>query len=153
MDHWNCPVPSYTKSENNLSPLNEMHINQYNHWNRVLFHWYQSYHWYQWSLFVSIGQRESNTPYSLVPDLLFESARVLEYAKIRTVLQSTVAKVCVVQCSHVVGDDNSVKDTLFLELVITRGYEMRATAIEGQNAFASTLCFAEVSRYGWSKHA
>ena len=46
-----------------------------------------------------------------------------------------------VQCSHVVGDVNSVKDTLFLELVITRGYEMRETTIEGQNAFAPTLCF------------
>ena len=57
-----------------------------------------------------------------------------------------------VQCSHVVGDVNSVKDTLFLELVITRGYEMRETTIEGQNAFAPTLCFAEVSRHGWSKH-
>ena len=27
-------------------------------------------------------------------------------------------------------------------LVITKGYEMRATAIEGQNAVAPTLCFA-----------
>ena len=56
-------------------------------------------------------------------------------------MQSSVAKVCVVQCSHVVGDVNSVKDTLFLELVITRGYEMRETTVEGQNAFAPTLCF------------
>ena len=68
-------------------------------------------------------------------------------------MQSSVAKVYVVQCSHVVSDVNSVKDTRFLELVITKGYEMRATTIEGQNAFAPTLCFAEVSRYGWSKHA
>ena len=27
-------------------------------------------------------------------------------------------------------------------LVITKGYEMRATAIEGQNSVAPTLCFA-----------
>ena len=30
-----------------------MHIHQQNHWNRVLFHWYQSYHWYQWRPFLS----------------------------------------------------------------------------------------------------
>ena len=45
MDHWNCPVPSQTTRENNLSPLNEMHIHQQNHWNDILFYWYQSYHW------------------------------------------------------------------------------------------------------------
>ena len=33
---------------------------------------------------------------------------------------------------------------LFL-LVITKGYELRATTIEGQNAFAPSLCFAQVS--------
>ena len=30
-----------------------MHIHEQNHWNRVLFYWYQSYHWYQWRLFLS----------------------------------------------------------------------------------------------------
>ena len=39
--------------ENNLSPLNEMHINQQNHWNEIIFYWYQSYHWYQWTHFLS----------------------------------------------------------------------------------------------------
>ena len=38
-------------------------------------------------------------------------------------------------------------------LVITKGYGVRATAIEGQNAIAPTLCFAQVSRDKWSKHA
>ena len=50
MDHWNCPVPNQVTWENNLSPLNEMHIHQQNHWNRVLFYWYQSYHWHQWTI-------------------------------------------------------------------------------------------------------
>ena len=27
-----------------------MHSHQQNHWNRVLFYWYQSYHWYQWTI-------------------------------------------------------------------------------------------------------
>ena len=36
--------------ENNRSPLNEMHIHQQNHWNDILFYWYQSYHWYQWTI-------------------------------------------------------------------------------------------------------
>ena len=27
-----------------------MHMHQQNHWNRVLFYWYQSYHWYQWTI-------------------------------------------------------------------------------------------------------
>ena len=47
MDHRNCPVLSQVTWENNLSPLNEMHIHQQNHWNDILFYWYQSYHWYQ----------------------------------------------------------------------------------------------------------
>ena len=29
---------------------------------------------------------------------------------------------------------------------------MRTTTIEGQNAFAPSMCFAEVSRYRWSQH-
>ena len=35
---------------------------------------------------------------------------------------------------------------LLFVLVITKGYELRATTIEGQNAFAPSLCFAQVSR-------
>ena len=31
------------------------------------------------------------------------------------------------------------------KLVITKGYRVRATMIEGQNAFAPSLCFAPVS--------
>ena len=27
-----------------------MHMYQQNHWNMVLFYWYQSYHWYQWTI-------------------------------------------------------------------------------------------------------
>ena len=27
-----------------------MHMHQQNHWNRVLFYWYQLYHWYQWTI-------------------------------------------------------------------------------------------------------
>ena len=53
MDHRNCPVPSQATRENNLSPLNETHINQKNHWNDIIFYWYQSYHWYQWTPFLS----------------------------------------------------------------------------------------------------
>ena len=29
-----------------------MHILQQNHWNRMLFNWYQSYHWYEWRRFL-----------------------------------------------------------------------------------------------------
>ena len=32
--------------------------------------------------------------------------------------------------------------SLLLKLVITKGYGVRATTIEGQNAFAPSLCFA-----------
>ena len=39
------------------------------------------------------------------------------------------------------------------QLVITKGYKARVTTIEGQNAFAPTLCFAQVSRDSQSKHA
>ena len=52
------------------------------------------------------------------------------------VIRYGVAKMCVAQCSHVVGYVTYVKDTLFVELVIIKGYGMRATTIEGQNAFA-----------------
>ena len=34
------------------------------------------------------------------------------------------------------------KTRFLLELVTTKGYGMRAATIEGQNAFAPTLCFA-----------
>ena len=34
-------------------------------------------------------------------------------------------------------------------LVITKGYGAQATTIEGQNAVAPTLCFAQVSRDRW----
>ena len=27
-----------------------MHIHQQNHWNDILSYWYQSYHWYQWTI-------------------------------------------------------------------------------------------------------
>ena len=40
-----------------------------------------------------------------------------------------------------------------IQLVITKGYEVRATTIEGQNAFAPTLYFAQVEHDRWSKHA
>ena len=50
MDHRNCPVPSQVTWENNQSPLNEMHIHRQNHWNDILFYWYQAYHWYQWTI-------------------------------------------------------------------------------------------------------
>ena len=50
MDHRNCPIPSQVTWENNLSPLNEMHIHQENHWNDISFYWYQLYHWYQWTI-------------------------------------------------------------------------------------------------------
>ena len=50
MDHRDCPVPSQVTWENNLSPLNVMHIHQQNLWNDVLFYWYQWYDWYQWTI-------------------------------------------------------------------------------------------------------
>ena len=50
MDHRNYPVPSQVTWENNQSPLNEMHIHRQNHWNDILFYWYQAYHWYQWTI-------------------------------------------------------------------------------------------------------
>jgi len=53
-----------------------------------------------------------------------------------------VAKICVVQCSHVVGYVNYVKDTLFIRTSTNQRLRARATTIEGQNAFAPTLCFA-----------
>ena len=37
--------------------------------------------------------------------------------------------------------ENSYQSHLF-KLVITKGYGVRATTIEGQNAFAPALCFA-----------
>ena len=37
-------------------------------------------------------------------------------------------------------------------LVITKGYGVQATTVKGKNAFAPTLCFAQVSSDRWSKH-
>ena len=39
-------------------------------------------------------------------------------------------------------NDDTEKKKLRLILVITKGYGVRATTIEGQNAFAPTMCFA-----------
>ena len=36
--------------------------------------------------------------------------------------------------------DKTNKENYYLKLVITKGYEVRATTIEGQNAFALSLC-------------
>ena len=60
MDHWNCPVPSQTTWENNLSLLNEMHIHQQNHWNKVPFYWYQSYYLYQWTIGIALYPAKNN---------------------------------------------------------------------------------------------
>ena len=38
----------------NRSALNEMHIHQENHWNDIIFYWYQSYHWYQWTIRITL---------------------------------------------------------------------------------------------------
>ena len=38
------PCTELHHKENNRSPFNEMHIHQYNHWNDIIFYWYQSYH-------------------------------------------------------------------------------------------------------------
>ena len=32
----------------------EMHIHQQNHWKDMLFYWYQSYHWYQWTIGIAL---------------------------------------------------------------------------------------------------
>ena len=40
--------------KNNLGTLNEMHINQQNHWNDSLFYWYQLHHWYQWTIGIAL---------------------------------------------------------------------------------------------------
>ena len=53
MDQGNCPVPSQVTWENNQIPLNEMHMHQQNHWNDILFYWYQAYHWYQWTIILT----------------------------------------------------------------------------------------------------
>ena len=44
-------------------------------------------------------------------------------------------------------------EKMIILIVITEGYGVRAKTIEGQNAFATTLRFAQVSRDRWSKHA
>ena len=35
-----------------------MHIHQQNHWNDIIFYWYQSYHWYQWTIEIALYQLE-----------------------------------------------------------------------------------------------
>ena len=45
------------------------------------------------------------------------------------------------------------KKIIIIILVVTKGYRVWATTIEGQNIFAPTLCFAQVSCDRWSKHA
>ena len=43
--------PDHRQKINHLSPLiYEMHIHQQNHWNDIIFYWYQLYHWYQWTI-------------------------------------------------------------------------------------------------------
>ena len=42
---------------------------------------------------------------------------------------------------------------MIILLAITESYGVRATTIRGQNAFATRLRFAQVSRDRWSKHA
>ena len=44
-------------------------------------------------------------------------------------------------------------DLLISDLVITKGFAVRATTIKGQNTFAQMLFFAQVSCDRWSKHA
>ena len=39
------PCTQLDHMENNLRPLNEMHIQQQNHGYDMLFYWYQSCHW------------------------------------------------------------------------------------------------------------
>ena len=45
-----------------------MHIHQQNHWNDIIFYWYQSYHWYQWTIGLQL--------LALQADVLGASARV-----------------------------------------------------------------------------
>ena len=54
MDRQNCPVTSQATWENNLSPLYEMHIHKQNHWNDIIFYWYQLNHRYQWTIGIAL---------------------------------------------------------------------------------------------------
>ena len=47
------PCTQLNHQEKNLSPFNEMHIRQQNHWNDIIFYWYQSYHWSQWTIGIA----------------------------------------------------------------------------------------------------
>ena len=38
----------------------EMHIHQRNHWNDMLFYWYQSYHWYQRTIGIALYATKSH---------------------------------------------------------------------------------------------
>ena len=44
----------------NRSPLNEMHIHQQNHWNDIIFYWYQSHHWYQRTIEIALYPARSH---------------------------------------------------------------------------------------------
>ena len=37
-----------------------MHIHQQNHWNDIIFYWYQSYHWYQWTIGIALYPARSH---------------------------------------------------------------------------------------------
>ena len=54
------PCTQLDHMENNLSPLNEMHIHQQNHWSDMLFYWYESYHWYQWTIGIALYPARSH---------------------------------------------------------------------------------------------
>ena len=44
-----CDLAKY-----NLSPLKEMHIHQQNHWNDIIFYWYQLHQWYQQTIGIAL---------------------------------------------------------------------------------------------------
>ena len=50
-----CDLAKY-----NRSPLNEMHIHQQNHWNDIIFYWYQSHHWYQRTIEIALYPARSH---------------------------------------------------------------------------------------------
>ena len=44
-----------------------MHIHQQNHWNDIIFYWYQSYHWYQWTIGIALYPARSHGKIIKVP--------------------------------------------------------------------------------------
>ena len=54
------PYTQLDHMENNLNPLNEMHIHQQNHLNDVLFCWYQLHHWYRWTIGIALYPARSH---------------------------------------------------------------------------------------------